>query len=109
MLFGIVYLLQTFLFLDLTLNVLFLFFLVCVSSLCAFLSFCTLSFFLVFYYIRMLFSRYLVFFLTASVSHRTLHLGLGFVGMHYAAAATSMQALTKFSYSSFRVSPFDIT
>ena len=39
--------------------------------------------------------------LTANVSHRTLDLVLSFVGMHFAAA--SKCALTKFSYSSFRV------
>ena len=40
--------------------------------------------------------------LTANVSHRTIYLGLGFVGIQFAAA--SRCALTKFSYSSFRVS-----
>ena len=39
--------------------------------------------------------------LTANVSHGTLDLVLGFVGMHFAAA--SRCALTKFSYSSFGV------
>ena len=41
--------------------------------------------------------------LTTTVSHGTLYLVLGFVGIHFAAA--SRCALTKFSYSSFRV-PF---
>ena len=39
--------------------------------------------------------------LTANVSHGTLELVLYFVGMYFAAA--SRWALTKFSYSSFRV------
>ena len=39
--------------------------------------------------------------LTANVSHGTLYLVLGFVGIHFAAA--SRCALTKFSYSSFGV------
>ena len=43
--------------------------------------------------------------LTANVSHWTLYLVLGFVGIHFAAA--SRCALTKFSYSSFGV-PFSV-
>ena len=42
---------------------------------------------------------YARFSLTANVSHGTLNLVLGFVGIHFAAA--SRCALTKFSYSSF--------
>ena len=41
------------------------------------------------------------FFLTANVSHGTLDVVLGFLGMHFSAA--SWCALTKFSYSSFGV------
>ena len=43
--------------------------------------------------------------LTANVSHGTLYLVLGFVGIHFATA--SRCALTKFSYSSFGV-PFSV-
>ena len=43
--------------------------------------------------------------LTANVSHGSLHSVLGFVGIHF--SATSWCALTKFSYSSFRV-PFSV-
>ena len=52
-----------------------------------------------------LFSRVHVFSLTVNVSHGTLYLVLGFVGIHFAAA--SMCALTKFSYSSYGV-PFSV-
>ena len=57
-----------------------------------------------FYWIRMQFLSYLIFFLRVCCrdSHRTLHLALGLVGMHSAAAP--MWAVTKFSYSSFRIS-----
>ena len=68
---------------------------------CAFFSFCTLTF------VGFLLSKdaiffYFIFFLTTSDSHRTLLLTVGLVGMHSAAA--SMWTMTKFSYSSFRVS-----
>ena len=42
-----------------------------------------------------------IFSLTANISHGTLYLVLGFVGIQFAAA--SRCALTKFSYSSFGV------
>ena len=44
--------------------------------------------------------------LTAIVSQRTLHLALGLVGMHLAAA--SMWVVTKFSYFSFNVCLSDV-
>ena len=73
-------------FIDLTLNVFLLFFLVCVTSLCALLSFCVWTFegFLLLHkdIIFMSFD----FFLISSDFHRTLHLALGLIGMHFAAA-----------------------
>ena len=76
---------------------------VLVSSLCAFLSFCTLVFvgFLLFHkYAVFTLSR---FFLTASVSYGTLHLSLVLLCMHFV-AATSIWVLTKLLYLSFGVS-----
>ena len=71
------------------------------NSLCAFLSFWALvllGFFLL--HLEAVFTS-ARFFLIANVSHGTLRLALCLVGMHSAVA--SLCALTKFSYSSFRV------
>ena len=94
-------------FIDLTLNVIFLFFLVCVSSLCAFLSFCALEsvgFLLVHKDTAFMLSH---FFVTASVSQENLCLALGLIEMQHAAA--SMCVWTRFSYSSFEVYVSDIS
>ena len=61
----------------------------------------------VFYYIRMLFSYYLIFFLTASFSHGTLDLALDLVSMHSTTAF--IWELMKFLYLSFGVSIPDIS
>ena len=84
-----------------------IFFLVCISSFLAFLSFCPLAFVGL-----LLLSNYVVFmsyrfFLTITDFYGTLHLALGLVGMHWA-AAVSMWTVTKFSYSSFGVRVSDI-
>ena len=78
-----------------------------ICSLCAYLSFCTLV--LVGF---LLLHRDAVFtlshfFLTANVSHGTLCLALGLVGIHSAAA--SMWEMMKFSYLSFGVGASDIS
>ena len=76
-----------------------------VNSFCAFLSFRTLilvGFFLL--HLEVIFTS-ACFFLTSNVSHGTLGLALCLVGMHSAAA--SKWALTKFSYSSFKVGVSD--
>ena len=77
------------------------------SLLCAFLSFWALAlvwFLLLHQDVVFTLSH---FFLTANVSQRTLCFALCLVGMH--SAATSMWALTKFSYLSFRISVSDIS
>ena len=102
MLFEIAYFLLSILFYWSDLEyILFVLFFVCVSSLRTFLSFCALAFvgFLLLHKDTVfMLSR---FFLTTSISYRTLCLALGLVGMY--SAATSIWELTKFSYSSFGI------
>ena len=78
---------------------------VLINSLCAFLSSLRLHLLVLFYYIRVVFSGYLVFFLTATVSGTVL-LVPGFVVMHSATA--SIWELTRFSILSFGVRVSDI-
>ena len=81
-------------FIDLTLNVFFLFFLVCVSSLCVSLTFGALAFvWFLLLHKDSIFTLYR-FSLTTRDSHGTLNLTLGLVRMNSAAA--SMWALKKF-------------
>ena len=84
---------------DLNLDVFCLFFLVYVSSFCAFLSFRALILvgFLLLHRDSVLTSTR--FFLTANVSHGSVGLAISLVAMHSAAA--SVWALMKFLYSSF--------
>ena len=72
---------------------------------CAVFSFRAFVFVGFFLYLLEVVCRYARFSLTANVSHGTLYLVLGFVGIYFAAA--SRCALTKFSYSSFGV-PFSV-
>ena len=73
---------------------------------------CTFSCFCVLVFVKFLlsskdtfFSCYLIF-LTATDSQATLHLALGLVGLHSAAA--SIWTVTKFSYLSFEVCLSDV-
>ena len=93
---------------DLTLNVYYYFFLVCVSkSSFWFLNFCPLALvgFLLLY--RILFFTWFRFSRLTSVSQETLWLVFGLVVMYTAAA--SMWTLTKFSYSSLEIGSSDIS
>ena len=102
MLFTIVYLPLSFLFYWSDLECILCFLFICVSSLCGFLSFCALAFVgFLFYKVRRLFSCYLVFFLTSSNFHGTLHLALVLVDMYSATAF--IWVLTKFLHLSFRI------
>ena len=94
-------------FIDLVLNVFWLFFLVCVSSLRNFLCFLTLTFIGFVSSSKEVFFMLSYFFLTAINSHKTLHLALGLFHMHFAAG--SMWAVKKFSYTSFRPCLSDIS
>ena len=79
---------------------------VLVSSLRAFLSSGTLAFVGLHFWIRILF-KLSHFFLVTSDSHEILHLALGLIGMHSAAA--SIWAITKISNSSFGVCGSDVS
>ena len=63
-------------------------------------------FWVIFYWIRVGFFKLSRFFLTTCDSHETLHLALGLVDMP--SVVVSMWAMTKFSYSSFRVCLSDV-
>ena len=91
---------------DLTWNISLLFFLICVSFLWALLGFCALEFVRFLLLSKDPIFQLSCFFQTSSDSNGPRYLALNLVGMH---SATSMSAVTKFSYSYFRISVSDVS